>query len=118
MILTSLAAVVALGTAEPSSTVATVAECEIALQVVKDLSAHDYGKPIVFDTSDPTYPHLDAERLAKGWTRFEGGKTVEVASPPMQVAAEFVSGIRDSVSRCSSVRNGSSSIVFDTDGQQ
>jgi hypothetical protein len=102
--ITWLAAATALGTAEPTSTVGTVAKCEIALQVVKDLSSQDYGKPIVFDTSDPTYLHLDADILTKGWTRLEAGRTIEVASPPMQVADEFVSGIRDSVSRCLSVR--------------
>jgi hypothetical protein len=103
-IITWLVAASARGTTEPTPKIATVAECEIALQVVKDVSAHDYGKPIVFDTSDPTYLRLQAESLATGWTRPEAGKTVEVAAPPMQVAAEFVSGVRDSVSRCSSVR--------------
>jgi hypothetical protein len=99
-----LAAASVLETAEPIRTIGTAAECELALQVVKDVSSQDYGKPIVFDTTDPTFPPFDAETLATGWTRFEGDKKIEVASPPTEVAIRFVGGLRDSVSRCSSVR--------------
>ena len=104
MVIPFLAGAAALGTVEPTPGIVTVTECELALQAVKDVSSQDYGKPIVFDTSDPTYLHVNAESLATGWTRFEADKKIEVASPPTEVATDFAKGLRDSVSRCSSVR--------------
>jgi hypothetical protein len=83
----------------------TAAQCRVSLQVVKDLASKDYSKPIVFAESDPTDLDLNPARLANGWTKFEGGKAIEVHAPPTDVTAEFMKGIRDAVSRCSSVRS-------------
>lgn len=103
--LIALATVAGPGQAAPKG--GTAAQCEIALQVMKDITAHEYGKPMVFDTHrTDLLVQVDAEALAKGWTKFVDGKTVEVASPPTQVAAEFLNGgfRKNSVSSCFSVR--------------
>jgi hypothetical protein len=56
----------------------TATECAVALQVMKDETSRDYGKPVVLSTVDPTYLQLKAESLAQGWTRYEDGKSVGV----------------------------------------
>jgi hypothetical protein len=92
-----LATAAAARVAGPNAKEAPVAQCDVALQVTKDLTSRDYGKPVVFGVGDPTFVHVDPAVLTSGWK-------ADVSPPPTDLAAQFVSGIRNSVPRCSSVR--------------
>ena len=85
----------------------TATACELALQVARHVTAHDYGKPVVFDDGDKksTQAWINARALASGWTTTVEGRTIEVAPPPEEVATKFVDGVRNAVPRCLSIRD-------------
>ena len=95
--------------AAAAAKVVTATQCELALQVIRDVTSHHYGRPLVFETatSDVFVGQIDADALAKGWTKYVDGNSVDIASLPRQLAAEFLDrGLRtNSVSSCPSVRN-------------
>lgn len=89
---------------EPISNQPTNTQCEVALQVVRDLASHDYGKALIFDSTDPRPTGLDAAALTEGWTTADAGATTEADPPSRQLVDDFVSDVHNSIPRCSSVR--------------
>jgi hypothetical protein len=99
-----LTAVTVAGAAAPTAKQGAAAQCEVALETVRELSSHDYGKPIVFEVLDGKYMDLEAGVLAKGWSTSQAGKMTEILPPSPELAAEFVGTARNAVPRCPAVR--------------